>query len=505
MIERDIDSVNDTEFEEMLISSVSDIPPENIARSVTPWKRAVRRILIGTALNVLTLNFLALNYILPTIGVILCLLGFRTLRSENGQFRACYILIWIRALYAVSTLCLNATIYQSTVYATTSMKVVSACSIALVFALLVCFASAVREVRKRAGFERGSSGTAGMIIWYFVLVLLALVEYRGFIIAIAMIAAFVLLARSMWQTACELECSGYVVKASAVRISDSVLIAILALLIALGISLGYIFFSRYPMEWTPIDKNEHEGLADIKEHLYSLGFPEYVADDLSIEDLEILRDAVEVKVDVDDHPLNDGREVTEYSYDASGKITKILRRTVFDVNELRLTKIAVRLPDSRDVWRIIFHFEWIVVPKNSTTDSIQLWRTEGWLTDGEVSGRLLYDCDGMSNAAEYAFLGEVTYTQKSVIFGESTENSVFASFSMPKNGERHRGYLSYSIKQGLRGGIIDEWLNYTHAESWVQYPALTAMEQRIKSAWNNESVFITVQDAIQFFPSQTDE
>ncbi len=505
MIERDIDSVNETEFDKMLMSSVADVPPDDIAKSVTPWKRAIRRILIGSALNVLTVNFFALNYILPLIGVILCLLGFRTLRSENRQFRACYILMCVRAVYVISTFCLNATIYQSTVYQTTFLNVLALCNIALVFLILISFASAVHEVQMRAGFEKSSSSTAGLIIWYAVLVLLALVEYHGYIIAIGMIVAFGFLARSLWNTARELECSGYIVKASSVRVSDSVLIALLTLTIAFGLSFGYIFCGKYNMEWTPVDQNEHEAVSDIKEHLCSLGFPKHVADDMTVEDLEILREAVEVKVDVDDHPLNDGREVTEYGYDASGKIVKISRSTVYDVKELRLTKIAVRVSDSSEVWRIIFHFEWIVAPEHSTTDSIQLWRTEGWLTDGEVSGRLLYDCDGITNTAEYAFLGEVTYTQNSIIFGENTSKDVFAAFSMPKNGERHRGYLSYSIKQGTNGRIIDEWLNYTHAKSWLQYPVLTAMEQRLSSAWNREGIFITVQDAIQFFPSSTDE
>lgn len=44
----------------------------------------MNRILFGMALCAITLNFWCLNYILPAIGTVLLLLGFRTLRRKTA-------------------------------------------------------------------------------------------------------------------------------------------------------------------------------------------------------------------------------------------------------------------------------------------------------------------------------------------------------------------------------------------------------------------------------------
>ena len=103
----------DSDFELLLHKSVSDTPPEDVVDSVTPWKKAIDRVLTGFALGAVTLNFAMLNYILPAIGMVMVLLGFRALRRENRYFGACYVIAVIRACYFVPLLVLNTTIYNS--------------------------------------------------------------------------------------------------------------------------------------------------------------------------------------------------------------------------------------------------------------------------------------------------------------------------------------------------------------------------------------------------------
>ena len=43
-------------------------------------------------------------------------------------------------------------------------------------------------------------------------------------------------------------------------------------------------------------------------------------------------------------------------------------------------------------------------------------------------------------------------------------------------------------------------MNYTHQKSWLQYPAMTAMEKRMTNSWNDAGAFITIQDALQLYP-----
>ena len=92
MGKREFETMNDNDFENMLENSVPDgLLPEEIVNNVTPWKKAMKRILWGIALSTVTFNFLYLNYILPAIGLILILFGYRALRCENKWFNMCFI------------------------------------------------------------------------------------------------------------------------------------------------------------------------------------------------------------------------------------------------------------------------------------------------------------------------------------------------------------------------------------------------------------------------------
>ena len=82
MREHERESARDDAFEALLAQSVDELPPEEIVADVTPWRRAMERVLFGLALCMVTLNFWCLNYFLPAIGTVLLLLGFRALRRR---------------------------------------------------------------------------------------------------------------------------------------------------------------------------------------------------------------------------------------------------------------------------------------------------------------------------------------------------------------------------------------------------------------------------------------
>lgn len=85
MPKEDWGSLNEKAFEAALQASVPERLPDKAA--VTPWKRAMGRVLAGTALTALGTNLWGLNYLLPGIGLVLMLLGFRLLWRE--EIEAC--------------------------------------------------------------------------------------------------------------------------------------------------------------------------------------------------------------------------------------------------------------------------------------------------------------------------------------------------------------------------------------------------------------------------------
>ena len=108
-------------------------------------------------------------------------------------------------------------------------------------------------------------------------------------------------------------------------------------------------------------------------------------------------------------------------------------------------------------------------------------------------------------SAPYFSLGDETYTSTSIFWGEQTSTDVFAEFSMPHKGENHRGYVSYTVKEGQDGWLINAWINYTHQTTWFQYPAITAKEKHMTAGVGDTYTFLTIQDALQFNPNEEPE
>ncbi len=476
MSNHDWEKMNDNDFEKILEGSVPETPPVDIVTFVTPWKKSMNRILFGMALTAVTLNFWYLGYILPAVGTVLQLLGFRALRRENKWFKACYISSLIRAAYLFSSLILNTSIIQKTFYSSPIAQVLMIINLTLLFTQILCLWRGFISVQQKANLPPHSGGAVALIFWYAFMLLLALIRYNGLIIAAAMLIGYVFIIINLYKLSKELDEAGYEIHAAPIKMADRCIVITLVSLLLVGFFCGYTFGSRYPMKWNQLDNSEHAHVEDIKSRLLALGFPEHVLNDVSAEDIAACGGALQVVVDAAD-----------------------------ESKELQITGVGVQLPGKRERWIIFHHFLWASDSKFYGTDSIQLWPAyrntyEGWHSSGNVTGRVLYDKNGNTFTSEYYFLGCKTYTSNSIFTGNKQNTDVFASFSMPQSGKRQRGYIAYHIDEAQDGYIIDSWFNYTHQKSLLQYPAVTAMESRMTNAWNNSEVFKTVQTALQFFP-----
>ena len=67
------------------------------------WQQTYENILVGMGMCVITLNFLLLNYILPSIGILMIFLGLRRLRRENRWFRSAWACWDQTASYDISS------------------------------------------------------------------------------------------------------------------------------------------------------------------------------------------------------------------------------------------------------------------------------------------------------------------------------------------------------------------------------------------------------------------
>ena len=122
-----------------------------------------------------------------------------------------------------------------------------------------------------------------------------------------------------------------------------------------------------------------------------------------------------------------------------------------------------------------------------------------------MGGRVLYDLDGITYQAPYYSLSDGHTPSPRLIQGSGIGYNLLAGFSFPKEGERHRGYLSYIVWENMEGGIIDSWCNYLHQSSFAQYPVKTATEACVNNLFSSSyGVFDAVLTQIQFFPATLD-
>lgn len=482
MGKREFETMNDNDFENMLENSVPDgLLPEEIVNNVTPWKKAMKRILWGIALSTVTFNFLYLNYILPAIGLILIFFGYRALRCENKWFNMCFIASAGRAAYFFLKLVLNTTIIKS--YDVTSkilfaFDVVS--SVLIVFEFFFLWRG-LRTAQKKAGLPVRCGSAFMLMLWYAVLCVLAFIRYNGSVIIIMMLIGYIFIIFSVYRLSKTFDKVGYSFKTAFIRISNKCILLILALAIAAGATIGYLFGGRYPMKWCKADMSEHDEVEGIKAHLTELGFPEYVLDDLSAEDIKSCDGALSVVVDNLD----------------------VWNREIAD-GMLEMVGIGVKISDEPHKWIIFHHFIWTENPGFCGTESVHLWPiyqdiSSGWISDGEISGRVLYDKDGETFIAPYHSLEETYLTYETIFFGNQTRRDIYGSFSMPKKGNNRRGYVSYSVKGNSSADVIYSSMHYTHQKSCFQYPVMTAMEKRKMSEMRISGVFYTVSQRIQFF------
>lgn len=502
--EHERESARDDAFEALLAQSVDELPPEEIVADVTPWRRAMERVLFGLALCMVTLNLWCLNYLLPAIGTVLLLLGLRALRRENPWLRGCFVCAVLRTACVFPSLILNTTILQSDA----CKSAAAVASAALMLALLLCFWQGLRAVQRKAGLPAQGGCAGSLLAWYVLVCVLAAVHYTGWIVPVAMLVGYVCILRSLFRLSRALDEAGYAITPQPVRVTDRCVVLVLAAALGIGCTLGYLFGGSYRMDWQPVDTPAQTQTEAIRQQLLALGFPEAVLNDLTPEDIAACDGALRVVVEVEDYPVNDGRTVLWEAYNEKNE-RHYVQDTVFDVKELRLTGVAVQLPGERETWMVFHHFLWTTDPGFCGTEAIQIrpaYRSipEGWSAAGDVTGRVLYDRGGQTFAAPYAALGARTFTANTVLWGEQTNTDLFAAFSLPRHAEHARGYVAYPVAETRDGYILSSGAYYTHQQTWLQYPAVTAMEKRLTATWGDSGAFRTVQDALQFFPEDAE-
>ena len=500
---------DDLRFDELLQEDAAALPPPSDG-AVNPWQMAMGQILWGMGLTTITLNILYLDYILPALGAVLLVLGFRTLRRENKPLGWCYKL-------ALAALLLRGVIYVLLALPMELGNTLAYCTALVTLALYICLWRGMVGVSRRAGAEKPAAPAAGaMAVLYGLLLPLAYIGLEGWLLVVPLLVIYIVILRSMAKLSRSLADTGYVITAAPVRLPGwAVLWGSLGLLLA-AILLAAFLGQRYPTDWQAREDAPQD--ETIRQQLLAKGFPSYVLDDLTAEEVSRMAGAVRVYRQVErlysdtdyrtittahymsdpDRPLVFDRTITDVDGEGERHYTYVYR--VYDTLEQTMTHVAVELPEEDGVRRYIYihHLTYDTQPSPRLTEALELWpawQVEiGWTPGGAVSGRLLCERSGGEQTAPFYSLtgGSQQITD---IFGTRWEQQITALWSRPVHAEKIRAYVFYDALRLEDSWVIESWTNYARQTAPV-YPYRDAI-----TLWRSygSDAYDLRQNALQVF------
>lgn len=503
---------DDLRFDQMLRENASALPPA--MAEVNPWREAMWLVLWGMGLTTITFNFLYLDMILPALGGILLVLGFRTLRQENRALQWCWRLsIAIAAVRSASFVLAALPVDVKSIPAYAVM--------AMTFALYCCLWRGMVGVSRAAGAEKPAAPAAGaLVIFYAVICALAFLELSGWLAVLPVLIAYIVILRNLVKLARSLADTGYAIHAAPVRLpSTAVLWGYLGLTLA-AVLLAMFLGQRYPMNWQVRDDAPQD--ETIRAELLDLGFPEQVLDDLTAEEAAHMSGAVKVYTETE--PLYERdiyREVTTsvwnddppprwHYIDAEKQPDGSYHYTyrVYDIYENAVTHVVVLVEEAGRQRAVVLHYAAIDRPSGDClAEGMEIWpvwqeNEESWSPGGWYSGRLLCEKDGQSYAADFYSVESGSY-ETTNIFGTTQNTGMIAEWSRMRRGENTRAYLLYDAEM-LTSELpsLYSWCNYVRQTKPV-YPFRDALT--LWHEWNTNGCYEKWQTSIQIWPPVEEE
>ena len=465
-------------LDEMIEQGLGEIVPgEGVVEEVNPWREPIGRIAAGMALTGITLNFLYLQYLLPTLGAALQYLGFRTLRRSGPAFRIAWGLSLVELVWHAVWLMLSASPWRlegMTAYA------LGLAGMAVQIARLLLLRAGLRDVCRRAEVEPQGDPLRAAVIWQVLIAVLAFSPLaQSWLAAIPMIIAFVLIIQSLERVGGSLGGAGYCFVDAPVRVSSGVmkwgyLLGCFALVLLTSTVVNHPQLDAQPVP--------AQGEAETRQALTALGLPEEVLADLSDEHVRALEGAL--RVDVQQEMMSFYSSTTTETQKADA-----------DANRLCSYIIYIELPDSR--MAVLNYFDW-QQGGAYWGDAVMLgWQDTYEYLTGQIGGALLYEKNGQAYTAPIPRLNNGVVTTTDWFSGIQSYPRITGTVSYPFGAQNQRGYVLYILQLrdlGYWGRLNGNTsITYRHRLQPFSLPYQTPAE--LTSGWTDN----TLQQSLGLF------
>ncbi len=463
MIEKD-DSVIEEDISEKLIDKTN------------PWKKPMTDIALGFALTSITLNFLWLQYILPTFGTVLIFVGTRSLRKENKYFTWAYFLS--AAYMAIYTVYL---LFSSTPLAVEIQNevVFSLLPTGFRLALFLSLSSAIKNVFIKASASniQNSFNLADVCILLSALLAVSPLS-DSWLAFIILIFFYIRIVRSMYRLGDDAGSIGYSFASTREKLSNTVVVrGYLMICFILVIFCGTAASHLVPnfTEIKPVTSS------DTRNKLLEFGVPEEILSDISDENISMLQNVINVDVDTDLLMFDGVREAVEVETNMYEENMKPKNHT------MEATTVYAELPEN--VVYVLVYFKW-QKPKAFWNDGFTIWGEEGIEL---LEGKLFCKKNNTNYESPIPRLKNDFVTTSSMLFGASQSRQITGGVCYPFGSENQRGYVFYRLSLPEENGIVANCINYLHSTSLVTLPYNYA-EQKILSGQREYMQYYTTYD-----------
>ena len=458
-------------LDEMIEQGLGEIVPgEGVVEEVNPWREPIGRIAAGMALTGITLNFLYLQYLLPTLGAALQYLGFRTLRRSGPAFRIAWGLSLVELVWHAVWLMLSASPWRLEGITAYTLGLAG---MAVQIARLLLLRAGLRDVCRRAEVEPKGDPLRAAVIWQVLIAVLAFSPLaQSWLAAIPMIIAFVLIIQSLERVGGSLGGAGYCFVNAPVRVSSGVmkwgyLLGCFALVLLTSTVVNHPQLDAQPVP--------AQGEAETRQALTALGLPEEVLADLSDEHVRALEGAL--RVDVQQEMMSFYSSTTTETQKADA-----------DANRLCSYIIYIELPDSR--MAVLNYFDW-QQGGAYWGDAVMLgWQDTYEYLTGQIGGALLYEKNGQAYTAPIPRLNNGVVTTTDWFSGIQSYPRITGTVSYPFGAQNQRGYVLYILQLhdlGYWGRLNGNTsITYRHRLQPFSLPYQTPAE--LTSGWTDNTL-----------------
>lgn len=465
-------------LDEMIEQGLGEIVPgEGVVEEVNPWREPIGRIAAGMALTGITLNFLYLQYLLPTLGAALQYLGFRTLRRSGPAFRIAWGLSLVELVWHAVWLMLSASPWR---LEGVTAYTLGLAGMAVQIARLLLLRAGLRDVCRRAEVEPQGDPLRAAVIWQVLIAVLAFSPLaQSWLAAIPMLIAFVLIIQSLERVGGSLGGAGYCFVDAPVRVSSGVmkwgyLLGCFALVLLTSTVVNHPQLDAQPVP--------AQGEAETRQALTALGLPEEVLADLSDEHVRALEGAL--RVDVQQEMMSFYSSTTTETQKADA-----------DANRLCSYIIYIELPDSR--MAVLNYFDW-QQGGAYWGDAVMLgWQDTYEYLTGQIGGALLYEKNGQAYTAPIPRLNNGVVTTTDWFSGIQSYPRITGTVSYPFGAQNQRGYVLYILQLrdlGYWGRLNGNTsITYRHRLQPFSLPYQTPAE--LTSGWTDN----TLQQSLGLF------